>query len=175
MANGTTQSGISHSLAERIQSHLTDEEHSLVEVLEAVRELHKSLRELDGEGLTKALQTESDALRQAELMQNQRQQMRTDVANELGMAPAEFSLGVLVERTTGVLQSSIAESRERLTAMSAEMDRLNRQNAAMIQQSLSLMRGIVGRLTGTAATCDSYNAGGAREEAHVGSLVQWGG
>jgi hypothetical protein len=163
------------TLAQRVQRHLSDEEQTLVAVLEAVQQLHHSLRHLDGEALATALQNESAALRAAEGMQSRRQQIRMEAASELGVSPEDFTLGLLATRTTGELQASIVASRQTLTEMSAEMDRLNRQNAAMIQQSMSLMRGIVGRLTGTAASGESYNAGGAREEAHVGSLMQWGG
>lgn len=169
-----TGSKISAPLAERVQQHLNDEEESLVSVLEAVRALHQSLRELDGEALSQALQCEAEALRDAEGLQQRRQQIRADAAGELGVKPQDLTLGLLAEQATGELQTSLVESRQKLASMSAEMDRLNRQNAAMIQQSLTLMRGIVNRLTRTVAA-DSYNAGGVRDEPHVGSLVQWGG
>jgi len=166
---------ITGGLAARVQSHLSDEERTLQSVLEAVRDLHQSLRQLDGEALAQALQNETAALQAAEQLQRQRQQIRNDAASELGLSPNEFSLGLLAQKTSGTLQAVVVSSRQKLADMSSEMDRLNRQNAAMIQQSLVLMRGIVGRLTRTAAPSESYNAGGAREEAHVGSLVQWGG
>ncbi len=169
------ESTITGGLAERVQSHLGDEERTLQSVLEAVRDLHQSLRQLDGEALALALRNETAALQAAEHLQRQRQQIRNEAASELGLAPNEFSLGLLARKTSGNLQTVVLNSRQKLADMSTEMDRLNRQNAAMIQQSLMLMRGIVGRLTGTAAPAESYNAGGVREEAHVGSLVQWGG
>ncbi len=166
---------ITDALAERVKQHLNDEERTLIAVLDAVRDLHQSLRQLDGEALAQALQSETTALRKAEILQPQRQRIRDDAARELGLAPQDFTLGVLVHNTTGSLHATVAESRQKLTEMSVEMDRLNRQNAAMIQQSLMLIRGIVGRLTRTAGSGESYNAGGIREEAHVGSLVEWGG
>lgn len=170
-----THPAISNVLAERVTQHLNDEERNLVAVLDAVRDLHQSLRELDGEALAQALQSETIALRDAEILQPQRKQIRDEAARELGLTSQEFTLGVLVQKTTGSLRATVAESRQKLTEMSVELDRLNRQNAAMIQQSLMLIRGIVSRLTRTAGSGESYNAGGIREEAHVGSLVQWGG
>ena len=175
MATTETNIGISDAFAERVKHHLNDEEQSLVTVLDAVRELHESLRQLDGEALSQALQSEASALRDAEGLQHQRQQFRDVAATELKTTPQEITLGLLVQKTTGALQTSVVESRQKLSEMSVEMDRLNRQNAAMIQQSLTLMRGIVGRLTRTGASGESYNADGIREEAHVGSIVQWGG
>lgn len=169
------KSSMTADLAGRVQQHLGDEERTLIAVLESVRALHQTLRELDGESLAQALQNEMDALRVAEGIQKQRKRIRAEAASELGVSPQELTLGRLAQNTTGDVRSSIVESREKLATMASEMDRLNRQNAAMIQQSLLLMRGIVGRLTGTAAPGESYNAGGGREEAHVGSIIQWGG
>ena len=65
--------------------------------------------------------------------------------------------------------------RNRLTEMSTELARLNRQNAAMIRQSLDLTRGIIGELTGHGPHFDSYNASGKSETGHVGPVMQWGG
>lgn len=175
MAATGTNPTITKALAERVQQHLCDEEQMLVAVLESVRQLHKSLRRLDGEALAIALQNETAALRDAEGLQARRKQVRAEAADELGVAPQEFTLGLLAARTTGELHTSISGARQKLKEMSTEMDRLNKQNAAMIQQSLMLMRGIVGRLTGAVASGESYNADGVREEAHVGSLLQWGG
>lgn len=175
MPTAGLNSTITKSLGERLQRHLCDEETALVTLLDAVRQLHQSLRDLDGEAVAIALQNEISALHEAEGLQVRRQTIRTEVAGELGITPQEFTLGLLVARTTGGLHTTIVESRQRLTEMSAEMERLNRQNSAMIQQSLQLIRDIEGRLTGTAASGESYGADGGREEAHVGSLVQWGG
>lgn len=166
---------ISPDLAQRVQRHLCDEETTLVGILDAVRQLHHSLRHLDGEALASALRSETVALQHAEGMRDRRQQIRNAGATELGIDPQEFTLGMLVANTSGDVKSSLAESRRKLEDMSAEMNHLNQQNAAMIQQSLMLVRGIVGRLTGTVASGESYNASGVREEVHVGSLVQWGG
>ncbi|MBS0203082.1 MAG: flagellar export chaperone FlgN [Planctomycetes bacterium] len=174
VANGTTPT-ITEALAERVKRHLTEEERTLIAVLESVRDLHQSLRQLDGEALTLALQNETAALREAEGLQRQRLAFRTETAGAFGLSPHEVTLSALATKTSGALQASVVETRQKLADMSEEMDRLNRQNAAMIQQSLLLMRGIVGHLTGTTFSGESYNAGGAREEAHVGPLVQWGG
>ncbi len=165
---------ISNELAERMQRHLTDEEQSLVTVLDAVRAVHDSLRNLDGNALADALDSEAAALRKAEVLQARRQQIRVEAAGALGVPPQDVTLSVFAEKTTGLLQTTVVESRQKLAQMSTEMERLNRQNSAMLQQSLSLIRGIVGRLTGTAPG-ETYGAGGTREDTHVGSLMQWGG
>jgi len=166
---------ISPAMAERVKVHLDAEERSLIAVLEAVRELHRSLRQLDGAALQQALQYELAALMEAKQMQERRQKLRFDAANELGLSPHEFTLGVLAKKTSGELQQSVAASRQKLSEMAAEMDRLNRQNHAMADQSTAIIRGIVSHLTGTAGQGESYTAGGVPDEAHVGSLVNYGG
>lgn len=165
---------ITNELAERMQRHLTEEEQSLVTVLDAVRAVHDSLRNLDENALADALDSEAAALRKAEVLQARRQQIRAEAAGALGVPPQDVTLSVFAEKTTGPLQTTVVESRQKLAQMSSEMERLNRQNSAMLQQSLSLIRGIVGRLTGTAPG-ETYGAGGTREDTHVGSLMQWGG
>jgi hypothetical protein len=77
--------------------------------------------------------------------------------------------------TSGSLRESVESIWRSLSAMAAEMDVLNRQNAAMIGQSLSIARGVVERLTGVSAVGESYNAAGGRAETYVGPLIQWGG
>ena len=166
---------ISPAMAERVKVHLDAEERSLIAVLEAVRELHRSLRQLDGAALQQALQYELAALMDAKQMQERRQKLRFDAANELGLSPHEFTLGMLAKKTSGELQQSVVASRQKLSEMAAEMDRLNRQNHAMADQSTAIIRGIVSHLTGTAGQGESYTAGGVRDEAHVGSLVNYGG
>ncbi len=166
---------ISPAMAERVKVHLDAEERSLIAVLEAVRELHRSLRQLDGAALQQALQYELAALMEAKQMQERRQKLRFDAANELGLSPHEFTLGMLAKKTSGELQQSVVASRQKLSEMAAEMDRLNRQNHAMADQSTAIIRGIVSHLTGTAGQGESYTAGGVRDEAHVGSLVNYGG
>ncbi|MFO1042533.1 MAG: flagellar export chaperone FlgN [Planctomycetaceae bacterium] len=166
---------ISPAMAERVKVHLDAEERSLIAVLEAVRELHRSLRQLDGAALQQALQYELAALMEARQMQERRQKLRFDAANELGLSPHEFTLGMLAKKSSGELQQSVVASRQKLSEMAAEMDRLNRQNHAMADQSTAIIRGIVSHLTGTAGQGESYTAGGVRDEAHVGSLVNYGG
>ena len=130
---------------------------------------------MNDEEFRQSLDNESRAIQAAETLQQRRHQMRTELANVLGVSAAEATLRRVIAMTTGSLRETVERCRQSLAEMASELDRLNRQNAAMIRQSLSIAHGIVGRLTGTAAVGESYNADGVREEAHVGSLVQWGG
>jgi flagellar FlgN protein len=166
---------ISGPVADHLLAHLQDEEASLAAMLRAVRDVHSALRQLDDDALRQALDDEISVLKTAESLQQRRRQMRSELSDVLGVSAEEATLGLIVSATAGSLRETVTRCRQSLAEMASEMNRLNRQNAAMIRQSMSITQGIIGRLTGTAAVGESYNADGGREEAHVGSLVQWGG
>ena len=162
-------------LAELLLSHLSAEESSLAAMLHAVQNVHNALRHLNDDQLREALEEESLAIAGASELQQQRWDLRVALAAALGVERDEATLGRVLTVATGALREGVARFRKSLAEMSTELERLNRQNGAMIRQSLSLTRGIIGRLTGQRTAGDTYNAEGNRDEVHVGSLVQWGG
>lgn len=162
-------------VAEMLLLHLSDEESSLAALLQAVKNVHDALRRVEDDQLRGALEEESRAIASADKLQQRRSLLRVELAKAMGVAREEATLGRVVAVTSGTLRDGVARFRQSLAEMSAELERLNRQNGAMIRQSLSLARGIIGRLTGQRPIGDSYNAAGMRDEIHVGSLVQWGG
>ncbi len=169
------ESRIVGPVAEHLLAHLRDEEASLAAMLQAVRDVHGALRHLDDDALRQSLEDEARVLRAAEALQQRRRQLRSELSEVLGVPAEETTLRRILSATTGALRETVERCRQSLAEMAAEMNRLNRQNAAMIRQSLSIAHGIIGRLTGTAAVGESYNADGGRDVSHVGSLVQWGG
>lgn len=171
----TEQSQLDGPVAEQLLTHLSAEESSLAAMLHAVQSVHNALRHLNDDQLSEALEEESQAISAAGELQQHRWDLRAALAATLGVEQDEATLGRVLAVTTGALRETVARVRQRLAEMSAELERLNRQNGAMIRQSLSLTRGIIGRLTGQRAAGDTYNAEGNRDEVHVGSLVQWGG
>ncbi len=162
-------------VAELLLSHLSAEESSLAAMLHAVQNVHNALRHLNDDQLREALEEESLAIAGASELQQQRWDLRVALAAALGVERDEATLGRVLTVATGALREGVARFRKSLAEMSTELERLNRQNGAMIRQSLSLTRGIIGRLTGQRTAGDTYNAEGNRDEVHVGSLVQWGG
>lgn len=172
-SDGTGQ--IAGPVADHLLTHLHDEEASLSAMLQAVRDVHGALRHLNDDTLRQALEEEARVLKAAETLQRRRSQLRSELSVVLGLPAEETTLRRIVAATTGSLREAVERCRTILAEMAAEMNRLNRQNAAMIQQSLSITHGIIGRLTGAAGVGESYNADGGRDEAHVGSLIQWGG
>ncbi len=161
-------------VAEQLLSHLGDESATLAAMLTAVREVHHALIHLDDGALQKSLEAEARELSSSLEIQKRRLQLQADLANVLNMPPQEVTLRRLVTMTSGSLCETIQRVWRSLAEMAAEVDRLNRQNAAMISQSLAIVRGVVERLTGAAAVGESYNAVGVRADTHVGPIIQWG-
>ena len=162
-------------VAERLLTHLGDETATLAAMLAAVRGVHDALRQLDDEALGQSLEAESRELSSSLALQQRRHDLQDQLASMLDLVPEEVTLRRLIAATSGSLRDAIERGWRSLTEMGAEMERLNRQNAAMIGQSMAIARGVVERLTGVRAVGESYNADGARTETHVGPLIQWGG
>lgn len=156
-------------------AHLREEEQSLAILLAAVREIWHALLNRDGERLTQALESESESLQMGESMREKRIAFRQEMAERLQVAPAEITLSRLDSCVSSETRGELTKCRRRLQEMSDELSRLNRQNSAMIGQSLELTERIVAELTGGGPHFTSYNATGQSEPAHVGSVLQWGG
>lgn len=161
--------------ADQLLVHLEDEQASLAGLLNAVRDVNQALKALDDEALRKSLEAEVRELSSNAAIQQRRHQLRDSLAELLHVNPSEVTLRQLVVMTTGSMRQSIERLWNSLLEMAREMERLNRQNAAMIGQSLAIARGVVEQLTGVTAVNESYNSIGARAQADVGPLMQWGG
>ncbi len=159
----------------RIISHLREEEQTLSVLLVAVREIRQALMNRDGERLTQALEAEADSFHMGEVMRDKRAILRREMGSRLNIAPDEVTLSRLDGYVSSESRGELLRCRQRLQEMSEELLRLNRQNAAMIQQTLDLTERIVGQITGGGPHFTSYNATGQSESAHVGPVLQWGG
>ena len=170
----TQEIAIVGPVAEQLLSHLGDEKETLAAMLQAVRDVHHALINLDDAALQESLQAEARELSSSIAIQSRRLRLQNEFANILHIAPQEVTLNRLVSMTTGSLRESIEQIWQSLLEMAKEVDRLNRQNAALIGQSLAIIRGVVERLAGVSGVGESYNAVGARSGTHVGPLLQWG-
>ncbi len=173
MDNTSITDSVEHDT--RIISHLREEEQTLAILLVAVREIRHALMNRDGERLTQALQAEAESFQMGELMRDKRATLRRQLAEQLQMPADEVTLSSLESVVSIGTRGKLAKCRQRLQEMSDELLRLNRQNAAMIQQTLELTERIVGQLTGSGPHFTSYSATGQSESAHVGPVLQWGG
>jgi hypothetical protein len=159
----------------RFLAHLREEEQTLAMLLVAVREIRQALLNRDGERLTQALLVEADSFQRSEGMRDKRMAIRQEWAKRLQVTPAEVTLSRMESVVSPEARDELVMCRQRLQEMSEELLQLNRQNGAMIQQTLDLTERIVGQLTDGGSHFTSYNAAGQSESAHVGPLLQWGG
>ena len=173
--NVKTISGtIDDQVADRLLQHLTEESDALAAMLTAVRDVHRALMELDDDALYRSLDAEARELSSSVEIQERRHALQDELAALLRIQRQEVTLRRLIQLTAGSVRSSIERLWRQLIEMAAEVDRLNRQNAAMIAQSLSIARGVLGRLTGVPSVTESYTSVGSRAETHTGPVIQWG-
>lgn len=173
-----TPSPTEHQLLEQealLLAHLRDEEQTLEALIVSVGEVRDALITRDGERLTAALQAEAECLQLGDTMRTKRANFRKELAASLNVAVEQITLSQLSLWVSSECRAELAHFRDRLTEMSAELSRLNRQNAAMIRQSLDLTQRIIGQLTGTGPHFASYNAAGRSENSQTGPVLQWGG
>lgn len=159
----------------RISSHLREEEQLLATLLMAAREIRQALRKRDGESLSQALEFESNTIRSAETVFQKRKNLRTEMSQCLNVDPCEVTLSGIEELLAEEDRRELRKCRDRLQQMSDELLRINRQNSAMIQQTLDLTQRIVGELTGGGPHFTSYSATGQSESPQLGPVLQWGG
>ena len=168
------RTAIEGPIAERVLDHLNQENNTLAAMLDAIRGVHVALRDLDDEALQKSLEAESRELTTNVAIQERRRELQFELAPLLNLPPQDVTIRRLTAATSGNARDSIESIWHSLTEMTTEIDRLNRQNAAMIGQSLMIARNVIEQLAGVAGVGESYNAVGVRSESHVGPLIQWG-
>ncbi len=166
---------VADPFASRLLSHLGDETASFAAMLEAVRGINMALRKLDDEMLAHWLEAERRELVSILDVQQRRQELQEQLGPQLNLGPRDVTLRRLIQATSGSLREAVERGWRLLSEMSVELDRLNKQNAAMIRLSMSIAKGVVERITGMTSIGESYNAVGAKAETHVGPLIQWGG
>ena len=170
-ANRTTIEG---PIAERVLDHLNHENDTLSAMLDAIRGVHVALRDLDDEALQISLEAESRELTTNVAIQERRRELQFELAPLLNVSPQDVTLRRLSAATSGNARDSIMSIWRSLSEMATEIDRLNRQNAAMIGQSLAIARNVLEQIAGVSGAGESYSATGTRAESHVGPLMQWG-
>lgn len=161
-------------VADQLLEHLENERSSLEAMLTAIRDVHVALRDLNDAALETSLEVEARELASGVALQERRRRLQCDLAEKLRIRPEEVTLRRLMMLASGSVRDSIERIWRSLSEMAMETERLNRQNAAMINQSLSIARNIVEQISGASATSESYGATGVRAETHVGPLIQWG-
>lgn len=175
IASKTSHAKISGDVAGQLLMHLNDEEATLKAMVQAVRGVHSALKELKENDLRQWLEFEEIVLQAAEGMKQRRNELRHLLSHVLNIAPEDVTLSGIMASTEGSVRLKVERVRKALSEMSAEMNRLNQQNAAMVRQSSELTQNIIRRLTGVSPAGGSYNAHGGLDVPPPKSLVKWGG
>jgi hypothetical protein len=153
-------------------AHLEQEEAMLVGAVESLAQVRSALIRGDLPELTKALEAQAHTARAGEELRPGRDCMRQRIAGFLGSANDAITLEMLIERLSVPHSLSLARCRERLKGLAAQVDQLNRDNAALLRHSLDFLTRLLNQLTGGGRAGDRYTLSGKREGASCGSMIQ---
>jgi hypothetical protein len=155
-------------LTNTLLQHLASEETLLRNALVSVTEIHAALRRGDlaaALALSMAQQAQGAALRAAA---NERTNSATALARELGIAGEELRLSAIAAKLPDSLAIELQAVRERLTAVTAELNAIQIRNANLIGHLRSFFRGVLSDLTAPGAP-QRYGPSGSRLEAITGT------
>ena len=160
------------SVALTCLAQLEKEEAMLSATLESLRAVRSALLQGDLAQLSLALENQQHTAKAATELCQTRARLRDQMAGILGIDPHQATLRLFAERVSENLAARLANYRQRLSGMAAEVDRLNRGNAALIRQSLDLLQRLLSNLTGLEESADRYSSSGQREQGVCGSIFQ---
>ena len=151
---------------------MEQEEAMLAATLETLRHVRAALIAGDLATLNRALDQQGHTARAASELQVRRKRLRSDLANSLGQPPESVTLQALAKSLPGEPGERLAGCRVRLKKMAEQVDRLNRGNAALVQQSLGFLHRLFVGLTGGQPSSQSYGPGGVRQDTPCGSIIE---
>ena len=151
------------------------EESVMASLLNTLREVRSALVKNDMEALSVALERQDEASQASEQVRARRSEILQQAAASLGLPPESLTFKKLAESVGGKVGRSLDGVRQRLAKMSAEVDRLNRANAAMVHQAVDVTRQVLAELTQSDLGCDRYDASGEMEAPISGPIIEMGG
>jgi len=154
-------------LTNTLLQHLASEETLLRNALVSVTEIHAALRRGNlaaALALSTAQQAKAEALREAA---NERATAATALARELGLTGEELRLSAIVAKLPDSLAHELQATRDRLRAVTGELNAIQIRNANLIGHLRSFFRGVLSNLTAPGAP-QRYGPSGSRLEAITG-------
>lgn len=124
----------------------------------------------DQGALDEALTLHQGTVRRGEELRQQRDRFRQEIAHLLGIPAHEVTLSLLRAHLPEEASAAVAAAQARLQEQSAEVERLNRANAALMRSCLDFLQRFFGDLTGRPAE-GRYGPGGVLRETPSGSLI----
>jgi hypothetical protein len=153
-------------------AHMEQEEAMLQATLDSLRQVRAALLGRDLAELERAVERQVHTARAAEELRLRRAELRGQLAVRLGIDAQAVTLQKVAARLPGENGERLARCRERLKCMAAEIDRLNRGNAALVQHSLEFLHQFLLNVTGGAAVGDRYQPSGRVDRALCGSVFE---
>lgn len=165
----------SSNLPQDCLAHMQREEAVLESLLQSLSEVRSALLKNDMDALSVALERQDEATQASEKIRVERNEILQQTASSLGIPLESLTLKKLAESIQGKTGQTLDSLRRHLTRMSEEVDRLNRANAAMLNQAVDITRQVLAELTQSEVGCDRYDASGGRETPVSGPIIEMGG
>ena len=127
------------------------------------------------QALRTALEQQCDIAQAGKDLRCKRDLLRQELAAVTGTASESVTVQMLALCLPGERGDRLERCRQRLRQMATEVDQVNRGNATLVWHCLNFMQGLLVAITGGESTGGRYNAGGQRQEAACGSLIQMRG
>lgn len=153
-------------------AHMQQEEAMLAETLESLQQIRSALLEGALDALKTALDRQSRLASASAELRQRRARLRREMSLALGISPEEVTLLGLAARLPRDVAVRLTDCRERLRAMTVEVDRLNRANAALVGQSLDFLERFLTEMTDGDRRGAGYSPTGATREAVLGSIFE---
>ena len=158
-------------LVRQCADHLTEEEGLLRETRMVLREIRAALLRQDLDALGDALRHQERVAAESTAMQERRLAMRRGLAKALHHPEETIRLSLVAAQLPEVVRNRLLRWRDRLQRDAAEIDQLNRGNAALILHNLDFQQRLLDALTGDGPGV-SYTLNGTKPEAVRGSLLE---
>jgi hypothetical protein len=160
----------SEGLARLCLDHAADEQAQLEATLAFLQDVRAALLGKDHAALAGVLERHQATARQAAAMADRRAAFQREAADVLGVAPEAVTLDLLADRLPADAAGPVADARDRLRRMAAEVERLNTSNATLLYHCLDFFRRFFDRLTGCPRD-GRYGPEGKPAAATGGSLI----
>jgi len=144
----------------------------LAETLDSLRQVRAALCGGSLDSLKTALDRQARIAHASAELRDRRAGLRREMSAVLGIGPQEVTLMTFAARLPRELSACLTGCRDRLSAMAADVDQLNRANAALVGQSLDFLARFLTEITDGDPGGTGYSSRGATREPVLGSLIE---
>ncbi len=152
--------------------HLRREEEVLRDKRDTLERIHDALVGAELDGLHALHETQEEAAHVTGLLREQRDQFREQVGTLLQLPSETVTVRQVVAAIPEKERGSVREVWTRLLELAAEVERLNRCNAVLIDYCLGFTQSYLLDITGGGRPAERYGPAGTHLEASCGSLLE---